>query len=50
VPAVIQGPLILVKLGGMDTLPAGVNYCDFRIDCANGERFYRSMQFNRVDN
>jgi hypothetical protein len=50
VPAVLQGPLILVKLGGMDTLPAGVNYCDFRIDCANGERFYRSMQFNRVDN
>jgi hypothetical protein len=50
VPAVIQGPLVLVKLGGMDTLPAGVNYCDFRIDCANGERFYRSIQFNRVDN
>ena len=50
VPAVVQGPLILVKLGGMDTLPAGVNYCDFRIDCANGERFYRSIQFNRVDN
>jgi chitodextrinase len=50
VPAVIQGPLILVKLGGMDTLPAGANYCDFRIDCANGERFYRSIQFNRVDN
>ena len=50
VPAVAQGPLILVKLGGMDTLPDGVNYCDFRIDCANGERFYRSIQFNRVDN
>jgi hypothetical protein len=50
VPAVLQGSLILVKLGGMDTLPAGVNYCDFRIDCANGERFYRSIQFNRVDN
>jgi len=50
VPAVIQGPLILVKLGGMDTLPAGANYCDFRIDCANSERFYRTIQFNRVDN
>jgi len=50
VSAVIQGSLILVKLGGMDSLPAGVNYCDFRIDCANGERFYRSIQFNRVDN
>ena len=50
VPAVIQGPLILVKLGGMDTLPAGVNYCDLRIDCANSERFYRTIQFNRVDN
>jgi len=50
VPAVIQGPLILVKLGGLDTLPAGVNYCDLRIDCANSERFYRTIQFNRVDN
>jgi chitodextrinase len=50
VPAVIQGPLILVKLGGMDTLPSGVNYCDLRIDCANSERFYRTIQFNRVDN
>jgi hypothetical protein len=50
VPAALQGSLILVKLGGMDTLPAGVNYCDFRIDCANDERFYRSIQFNRVDN
>jgi hypothetical protein len=50
VAAVIQGPLILVKLGGMDTLPAGVNYCDLRIDCANSERFYRTIQFNRVDN
>ena len=50
VPAVIQGPLVLVKLGGMDTLPAGVNYCDLRIDCANSERFYRTIQFNRVDN
>ena len=50
VAAVIQGPLILVKLGGMDTLPAGVNYCDLRVDCANSERFYRTIQFNRVDN
>ena len=50
VAAVIQGPLILVKLGGMDTLPTGVNYCDLRIDCANSERFYRTIQFNRVDN
>jgi len=50
VPAMIQGSLILVKLGGMDTLPAGANYCDFRIDCANSERFYRTIQFNRVDN
>jgi hypothetical protein len=50
VPAAIQGPLILVKLGGMDTLPAGVNYCDLRIDCVNSERFYRTIQFNRVDN
>jgi hypothetical protein len=50
VPAVIQGSSILVKLGGMDTLPAGVNYCDLRIDCANSERFYRTIQFNRVDN
>lgn len=50
VPAAIQGSLVLVKLGGMDTLPAGVNYCDLRIDCANTERFYRTIQFTRVDN
>lgn len=50
VAAAIQGSLILVKLGGMDTLPAGVNYCDLRIDCANSERFYRTIQFKRVDN
>lgn len=50
VPAVVQGSLILATLGCMDTLPAGVNYCDLRIDCRNSESFYRTIQFNRVDN
>lgn len=49
-PATIQGALLLVKLGGMDTAPLGTNYCDFRVDCANGERFYRTIKFNRIDN
>lgn len=49
-PVVVQGNLVVVKLGGMDGSPDPVNYCDLRVDCANGERFYRTIHFNRVDN
>lgn len=50
VAAQVQGNLIVVKLGGMDTSPDPTNYCTLRIDCANGERFYRTIHFTRVDN
>lgn len=50
VPAQVQDNLIVVKLGGMDTSPDPTNYCTLRIECANGERFYRTIHFTRVDN
>lgn len=50
VAAQVQAGLIVVKLGGMDTSPDPTNYCTLRIDCANGERFYRTIHFTRVDN
>ncbi|WP_292041456.1 hypothetical protein [Massilia sp. UBA6681] len=46
----IQGSLIVVKLGGLDTAPDAVNYCTFRVICANTEQFDRTIYFNRVDN
>lgn len=50
VAAQVQDGLIVVKLGGMDTSPDPTNYCTLRIDCANSERFYRTIHFTRVDN
>lgn len=46
----IQGGLIVVKLGGLDTAPNAVNYCTFRVTCANSEQFDRTIYFARVDN
>lgn len=46
----IQGSKIVVKLGGLDTAPNAVNYCTFRVTCANSEQFDRTIYFNRVDN
>ena len=46
----VQGSLIVVKLGGLDVSADPLNYCQLRIDCANGERFYRTIHFTRVDN
>ena len=46
----VQGSLIVVKLGSMDNSADPTNYCKLRIDCANGERFFRTMHFNRVEN
>lgn len=46
----IQGSRIVVKLGGLDTAPNAVNYCTFRVTCANSEQFDRTIYFNRVDN
>jgi hypothetical protein len=46
----VQGNLIVVKLGGLDTSPGAVNSITFRITCANTEQFDRTIYFNRVDN
>lgn len=50
VPAVVQGSLMVVKLGGMDVSPNAENYCTFRVTCANTEQFDRTIYFNKVDN
>ncbi|MDN4040188.1 hypothetical protein, partial [Massilia sp. YIM B02443] len=46
----MQGRLAVVKLGGLDTSADPLNYCKLRFDCANGERFFRTIHFKRVDN
>jgi hypothetical protein len=49
---VMQGTsnsLLPVKLGGMGAVGAP-SYCTFRVTCANGEQFDRTIWFNRVDN
>lgn len=46
----MQGRLAVIKLGGMDTSADPLNYCKLRFDCANGERFFRTIHFKRVDN
>ena len=48
--AQVQGRLIVVKLGGLDVSDDPLNYCKLCIDCANGERFFRTIHFIRVDN
>lgn len=41
--------LLPVKLGGMGAV--GVeSFCTFRVTCANGEQFDRTIYFNRVSN
>jgi len=47
---VSQGALIAVKLGGMDTSADPLNYCTLPFLCANGEKFFRTIHFKRVDN
>lgn len=48
--ATISGSTMIVKLGGLDVSNNPVNYCTFRITCANGEVFDRTIWFIRVDN
>ena len=48
--AVMSGTTAIVKLGGLDVGVNPVNYCTFRITCANGEVFDRTIWFIRVDN
>ncbi|QYG01871.1 sialate O-acetylesterase [Massilia sp. NP310] len=47
---VAQGALILVKLGGLDVSADPLNHCTLPFLCANGEKFFRTIHFNRVDN
>lgn len=49
VQPVMQGDLMVVKLGGMDTAPNAANACTLGVLCANGERFFRTIQFNKVE-
>ena len=46
----MQGRMAVIKLGGMDTSADPLNHCKLRFDCANGERFFRTIHFKRVDN
>lgn len=50
VQPVIQGNFVVIKLGGLDVSQNAVNFWTARVTCANGERFDRTMWFNRVDN
>lgn len=47
---VAQGALIMVKLGGMDASADPLNHCTLPFLCANGEKFFRTIHFDRVDN
>lgn len=46
----IQGNFVVIKLSGLDVAPGAENLWTARVTCANGERFDRTMYFNRVDN
>ena len=46
----IQGNFVVIKLAGLDVTSGAENYWTARVTCANGERFDRTMWFNRVDN
>jgi hypothetical protein len=48
--ATVNGSVMIVKLGGLDVSTNPVNYCTFRITCANGEVFDRTIWFIKVDN
>lgn len=43
------GGLLPVKLGSMGALNTE-SYCTFRVTCANGEQFDKTIYFNRVSN
>jgi len=45
-----QDSFVVIKLGGLDVEEGAANFWTCRVTCANGERFDRTMHFNRVDN
>lgn len=46
---VLQGNFGVVKLGGFNTAPGAKNYFTFRVTCANGEQFDRTMEFTAAE-
>jgi hypothetical protein len=42
----LQGNLIVIKVGQLDTSANAVNYVTLRVVCANGEQFDRTIYFN----
>lgn len=46
----LQGHLIVIKLGGLDTAANAKNFWTSRVTCANGEKFDRTIWFNGVEN
>lgn len=47
--AVIIGSILKVKLIGLDVTASPVNFCTFRVTCANTEVFDRTIFFVRED-
>jgi hypothetical protein len=47
--AVISGTKIIIKLGSLDVSTSPLNYCTFRVTCANTEVFDRTMWFVKED-
>lgn len=51
--SILEGPVLqngmgVVKLGGLDT-SGGENFFTFRVTCANGEQFDRTINFTQLD-
>jgi hypothetical protein len=46
VAPVLQGNLIVIKIGQLDTSVNAVNYVTLRVVCADGEQFDRTIYFN----
>lgn len=49
VPAAVQGTVMSVKLGGLDVAEGAENCVTWRVTCANGEKFDRTLYFVRKD-
>lgn len=47
--AEVQGSKMIVKLTGLDVAANALNFCTFRITCANTEVFDRTIWFVRED-
>jgi hypothetical protein len=45
----IQGGLIATKLQGNNMSTVSDNLCTFRVTCANGEQFDKTIYFKKVD-